>query len=61
MTENVQHKKLVDSGGGFFLDEDNLIEEKQKELDIVEEPCKYLNKLNQLENNLNKIYFRSGS
>ena len=41
MNENVQHKKLVDSGGGFFLDEDNLIEEKQKELDLVEEPCKY--------------------
>ncbi len=33
-----QPKKLIDTGAGFYLDEDDLEEEKQKETQIIEEP-----------------------
>jgi hypothetical protein len=34
-------KKLLDSGAGFFIDEEELIEEKRKEANIVYEPRKF--------------------
>jgi hypothetical protein len=37
-----EQKKLLDSGAGFFIEEDDLIEEKRKEANIVFEPRKFL-------------------
>lgn len=34
-----EHKKLVDTGAGFFLDEEDLVEEKKKEKVLTEEPA----------------------
>jgi hypothetical protein len=36
------NKKLIDSGAGFFLDEEDLIVEKEKSKKIVELPRKFL-------------------
>ena len=33
------HTKLIDTGAGFYLDEEDLAEEKRKESQIVIEPC----------------------
>lgn len=38
MNNNNECKKLLDTGAGFFLDEEELIEEEKKELELVEEP-----------------------
>jgi hypothetical protein len=36
-----EQKKLLDSGAGFFIDEEDLLEEQRKEANIVFEPCEY--------------------
>ncbi len=33
-----QPKRLIDTGAGFYLDEDDLEAEKKKETEITEEP-----------------------
>lgn len=35
---NLESKKLLDSGAGFFLDEQELEEEQEKETNLVETP-----------------------
>ena len=37
----LEPKKLLDTGGGFYLDEEDLIEEEENEKIIVESPRKY--------------------
>lgn len=39
--EKNEHKKLIDTGAGFYLDEEDLEEEIRKETQIVVEPCKF--------------------
>jgi len=34
-----EHKKLVDTGAGFYLDEEEFIEEKKKSKEVIEEPA----------------------
>ena len=45
-----EKKKMLDTGAGFFLDEEDLIEEKRKEANIVQEPCKLFKTLINLFN-----------
>jgi hypothetical protein len=33
-----EQKKQLDTGAGFYLDEEDLIEEEKKEANLVEEP-----------------------
>ena len=42
LMEKNEHKKLIDTGAGFYLDEDDLEEEIRKETQIVIEPCNLL-------------------
>ena len=35
-------KKMLDTGAGFYLDEEDLIEEEIKEKHIVQDPRKFL-------------------
>lgn len=39
--EKDEHKKLIDTGAGFYLDEEDLEEEIRKETQIVVEPCNF--------------------
>jgi DNA-repair protein complementing XP-A cells len=38
LLNSYENKKSIDTGAGFYLDEEDLIEEKKKELNIVEDP-----------------------
>lgn len=38
LMEKDDHKKLIDTGAGFYLDEDDYVEEKKKEHQIIIEP-----------------------
>lgn len=41
LMEKDEHKKLIDTGAGFYLDEEDLEEEIRKETQIFVEPCKF--------------------
>lgn len=40
--EKNDQKKLIDTGAGFYLDEEDFEEEKKKEPETVVEPCETL-------------------
>lgn len=43
-----ERSKQIDTGAGFYLNEDDYIEEKKKEKIVVETPCKILENWKQL-------------